>query len=122
MLRIIFIDDETDLFPLFKIKFKREIKNEKLRFNFFNSGLEALEFLKDNSGLKIDFIFTDINFPDYSGLTFYEEAKKLNKDYPIHFISSENEIIGAKWAIGESTTTSFFNKPINFDELRKFIF
>lgn len=121
MLRIIIIDDETDLFPLFKIKFKREIKTEKVRFNFFNSGLTALEFLRDNPELKIDHIFTDINFPDYSGLSFYEEVKKLKNDYSIHFISSENEIIGAKWALGECAT-NFFTKPIDFNILRKFIF
>ena len=121
MIRILIIDDETDLFPLFKIKFKKEISKEEVRFNFFSSPVQALEFLKDNSDVDIDFIFTDINFPDYSGLNFYEEAKKINEDFPIHFISSENEIIGAKWALGENAA-SYFTKPINFEELRSFVF
>ena len=43
-MQILVVDDETDVRDLFQQRFRREIRNGELRFNFAFSGGEALGF------------------------------------------------------------------------------
>ena len=116
MKRIIIIDDETDLFPVIKIKFKKEINKEELKINFFDRALDALAFIKENPEIKIDLILSEITMPDYSGLTLFEEIKTINPDQQIYLCSAENEIVEAKWVLGDRPD-GFITKPIDFGYL-----
>ena len=43
MIRVIIVDDETDLFPYLKLNLKGKFKN-LIKFDFFTSAREALIF------------------------------------------------------------------------------
>ncbi|MFZ8932823.1 MAG: response regulator, partial [Bacteriovoracaceae bacterium] len=80
MKRIIIIDDEIDLFPLIKIKFKKEINKKEIKINFFDSALEALSFYKENPEVEFELIISEVTMPDYSGLTLFDDIKNINAD------------------------------------------
>ena len=50
------------------------------------SGLEALNFLKNEHRPKIDLVFLDINMPKMNGWEFMEEHKKLSEDQKANII------------------------------------
>jgi len=116
MKRIIIIDDEIDLFPLIKIKFKKEISKEEIKINFFDSALDALSFYKENPEINIELIISEITMPDYSGLTLFEDIKNINPDQKFYFCGAENEITEAKWILGDRVS-GFITKPIDFSYL-----
>jgi two-component system chemotaxis response regulator CheY len=50
-MKILVVDDEEDVQPLFLQRFRKEIKNHEIEFNFAQSGEEALDYLKDKRRL-----------------------------------------------------------------------
>ena len=59
--KILVVDDEPDLELLVKQRFRSQIRNNELQFDFAHNGEEALQKLKDD--VDIDLIFTDIFLP-----------------------------------------------------------
>ena len=67
-LKILVVDDEPDLAPLIRQKFRRQIKDGSLEFAIAHDGVEALERLEESP--DIDIVLTDLNMPRMDGLTF----------------------------------------------------
>ena len=44
-MKLLVVDDEKDIQPLFEQRFRREIKNGEVEFEFAYSGEEALKYL-----------------------------------------------------------------------------
>ncbi|MFI5390890.1 MAG: response regulator [Bacteriovoracales bacterium] len=119
--RIIVVDDETDLFPVFKIKFRKEIDHGELQFQFFTNGPEILSFMEKNPESDINACLIDLFLPGMSGI---EVTKHLKSKYPklkvyIFSASSQEEI---KKEVMASGADNFFPKPLNFNEIKKFLF
>ena len=74
-MKILVVDDETDVQILFQQRFRKEIRKEELDFMFAFSGEEALEVLK-NMEQEAVLILSDINMPGMSGLQLLETIKK----------------------------------------------
>lgn len=66
MTRILVVDDEPDVQPLFLQRFRKEIKETGIDFQFALSGEEALGILQIH-GSEIVLILSDINMPGMSG-------------------------------------------------------
>lgn len=120
MAKVVVVDDETDLFPVFKIKFRKEIDHGQLQFQFFTNGPEILSFMEKNPDSEIKAALIDLFLPGMSGI---EVMKHLKSKYPklkvfIFSASSQDEIKKEALASGAD---NFFNKPLNFYEIRKFI-
>lgn len=120
MRNIILVDDEADMFPLFNIKFKKEIKNQLVKFLFFSSSLDALNYIKEASPDDFELVISDINMPEMDGLELLREIK-LNdikqKVYIISGLKNKNLIDKAKNLGAEG----FLDKPIDFNELKDLI-
>ena len=74
MVKILIVDDEPDIKPLFIQNFRKKIRENQWSFLFCQNGQEALEVLKQDP--EIDLVLSDINMPVMDGLTFLEEIKK----------------------------------------------
>ena len=77
-MKILVVDDETDVRMLFEQRFRREIRNGAYSFSFAYSGEEALAYLRDHPS-EVVLILSDINMPGMSGL---ELLRRVRKEYP----------------------------------------
>ena len=118
--RLIIIDDETDLFPLFKIKFKQEIKDNKIKLDFFTSGEEAIKFLESNPGEVFKVVLSDLNLPTMGGLDILKKLKSFNIEQKIFLVSAQNDELTVDNALKEGAD-GFFGKPVDFARLKKIL-
>lgn len=120
MINVILVDDETDLFPLFNVKFKREIRNNEIKFNFFTSARDVLDFIESSDGEAFNYILSDINMPDMNGLELLDAIKKRNEKQKVLIISSyKSETYNVK--AKRLGADGFLEKPIDFNTLKGLI-
>ena len=65
-MKILVVDDETDVKTLFQQRFRKEIKNGEIELEFAFSGEEALAFMNEHEHEAV-LILSDINMPGMSG-------------------------------------------------------
>ena len=117
-MRILVVDDEKDVELLFKQKFRREVKSNKLELVFAFSGQEALDFLGTNDPPKVVYIFSDINMPGMTGLELLDIVKEKYPNIKVSMISAYGDQQNYEKAI-ESGAKEFFTNPIDFVSLKK---
>tara|TARA_R100000935_G_scaffold26630_4_gene46580 strand:+ start:3017 stop:3406 length:390 start_codon:yes stop_codon:yes gene_type:complete len=118
-MKILVVDDEHDVKTLFQQRFRKEIKNGEMYFDFAFSGEEALAYLKQNQKEAV-FILSDINMPGMSGLELLEHIKQeFQKPVPI-------VIMITAYGDGENYKTAkklgaddFLTKPVDFKMLKE---
>jgi CheY-like chemotaxis protein len=74
-MKILVVDDESDIKILFEQRFRKEIKSGEMNFIFANSGNEALNFLNQQNH-EFVLILSDINMPGMSGLELLQKIKQ----------------------------------------------
>lgn len=116
MVKVLIVDDESDLSILFKIKFKKEIDESKLVLDFCENGQEALTKFNE-AQQNYDLIISDINMPVMDGLELLEKIKNKRPDQTVHIMSAyeSEEYRNKAKNLGASC---FFAKPLNFKELK----
>lgn len=77
-MKILVVDDETDVRTLFEQRFRREIRSGQFTFSFAYSGEEALQYLHAHAS-EVVLILSDINMPGMSGL---ELLRHIRQEYP----------------------------------------
>lgn len=119
IMKILVVDDETDVKILFEQRFRKEIKTGELDFGFAFSGEAALEYLKDHEREAV-LILSDINMPGMSGLELLRQIKQTNHQPPpvVMMITAygdeENRTSAA--ALGAD---DFLTKPLDFTDLKE---
>jgi sigma-B regulation protein RsbU (phosphoserine phosphatase) len=109
------VDDETDLEPLIRQKFRRQIHEGKYDFVFAFNGLEALSRLIEFPTIGI--ILSDINMPEMDGLTLLSELKALkNPGLKTVIVSAYGDMENIRTAMNRGAF-DFLTKPINFLDL-----
>ena len=73
--RILSVDDESDLELLLTQYFRRKIRKGEYEFSFAHNGLEALEMLLKHK--NFDIILSDINMPEMDGLTLLTKINEM---------------------------------------------
>jgi CheY-like chemotaxis protein len=115
--RILVVDDESDVEMLFRQQFRRELREGRFVLDFAGSGDEALAKMRmrDTNGLIL--LVSDINMPGMSGLDLLPRIKAERPDLPVLMITAYGDANTRKVAL-ERGADGLFTKPIDFAALR----
>jgi two-component system, chemotaxis family, chemotaxis protein CheY len=118
-MKILVVDDEKDIQPLFQQRFRREIKNGEVDFEFAYSGEDALKYLNSLEHEAV-LILSDINMPGMSGLELLDRIKqKFNEPPPfVMMITAYGDSENYDRAM-ELGADDFITKPVNFTALKE---
>lgn len=119
-MRILVVDDEADVQPLFLQRFRKEIKNNEIEFSFALSGEEALSVLH-NAHSEIVLILSDINMPGMSGLELLIHIREdFNAPPPpvVMMITAYGDEENHRQAM-EKGANDFLTKPLDFNLLKE---
>ena len=118
-MKILVVDDESDMQMLFQQRFRKEIKNHIVDFAFANSGEQALNYLQEHFH-EVILILSDINMPGMSG---FELLKQIKQNYynppPIVMMITaygDQENYNQAMSLGAN---DFLTKPIDFNQLKE---
>ena len=118
-MKVLVVDDETDVQILFEQRFRREIRAGELIFAFAHSGEKALAYLNEHPSEYV-LILSDINMPGMSGL---ELLRLIKTTYP-----APPPVVMMITAYGDSESydqamllgaDAFLTKPIDFNNLKE---
>ena len=118
-MKILVVDDEKDIQPLFEQRFRKEIRNGEMNFEFAYSGEDALNYLNNNKHEAV-LILSDINMPGMSGLELLDRIKKEHDQPPpfVMMITAYGDAENHSRAM-ELGADDFITKPVNFKELKE---
>ena len=118
-MKVLVVDDEADVQPLFLQRFRREIKNGEVDFTFSQSGEAAYSYLEQHPS-EVILILSDINMPGMSGLDLLQRIRKKYEAAPptIMMITAygdeENYQQAMRWGAND-----FLTKPLDFNILKE---
>ena len=115
--RVLVVDDEPDVEPLFRQQFRREMR-DGLRLDFALSAETALHMLDGQAGEEIILLVSDINMPGMSGLDLLPIVKTRRPDLPVFMISAYGDADTVSTA-RERGANEFLAKPVDFAKLRR---
>lgn len=117
-MKILVVDDETDVQFLFEQRFRREIRAGSMAFAFANSGEAALNYLGDH-GTEAVLILSDINMPGMSGLELLRRIRASEAVPPpvVMMITAYGDQQNHDMAMAYGAD-DFLTKPIDFAQLR----
>jgi len=118
-MKILVVDDETDVQMLFEQRFRKEIRSGEMNFVFAFSGEEALNYLNGHEHEAV-LILSDINMPGMSGLELLGHIKqKYHKPPPIvMMITAYGDAENYNMA-KELGADDFLTKPVDFTLLKE---
>ena len=114
-IKILVVDDEADMEPMIKQKFRRHIREKTYDFEFAFNGVEALEKIIEFP--EIGIVLSDINMPEMDGLTLLTRLKELkNPGLKTVIVSAYGDMDNIRTAMNRGAF-DFITKPVNFDDL-----
>jgi len=120
-MRIMVVDDELDIEPLFQQKFRKEIKQGKINLEFALSAEAALNKLRHDDHPSIVMILSDINMPGMSGLDLLQVIKQEFAYIRVFLVTAYGDDQNRQLATDRGAD-DFINKPVNFEALKSKIF
>jgi two-component system, chemotaxis family, chemotaxis protein CheY len=118
-MKILVVDDEADIQPLFIQRFRKEIRSGEVEFSFALSGEEALNYLH-TAHSEIVLILSDINMPGMSGI---ELLTRIRHEYEVPppvvmMITAYADDENRRQAI-KNGADDFLTKPLDFTLLKE---
>jgi CheY-like chemotaxis protein len=117
-LKILIVDDEKDVASLFRQKFKKELRDGAMEFDFAFSAEQAIEYLRSASSADVVLILSDINMPGMNGLELLRIIKKDYSHLKVIMITAYDDESNYRRAM-EYGANEYFTKPIDFEKLKK---
>jgi len=118
-MKILVVDDETDVRSLFEQRFRKEVRTHEMEFAFAYSGEEALLFLNEHLHEAV-LILSDINMPGMSGLELLRRIKtRFEQPPPVVLMITaygDSENFNQAMKLGAD---DFLTKPIDFTVLKE---
>ena len=118
-MKVLVVDDETDVQVLFEQRFRKEIKSGEMELAFAFSGEDALLFMNNHEHEAV-LILSDINMPGMSGLELLRHIKeKYEKPPPIVMMITaygDDENYNMAMKLGAD---DFLTKPVDFTVLKE---
>jgi CheY-like chemotaxis protein len=121
MIRIMVVDDEHDVEPLFRQKFRKEMKDGVIDFHFTFSGEDALEYLNTANAADLVLILSDINMPGITGIELLRVLKEKYSHLKVFMITAYDDKENYENAI-KYGAEEYLTKPIDFERLKSDIF
>ncbi len=113
--KILVVDDEIDMEPMIRQKFRRQIRQRSYDFEFASNGVEALKKITQHP--EIGIVLSDINMPEMDGLTLLTKLKELqNPGLKTVIISAYGDMDNIRTAMNRGAF-DFITKPVNFNDL-----
>ncbi len=117
--KILVVDDEIDIKPLFEQRFRREIRKGEIDFTFAFSGEEALNYMEAHAS-EVVLILSDINMPGMSGI---ELLKRIRADHPsphpmVMMVTAYSDDDYYHQALSNGAD-DFLTKPLDFTKLKE---
>jgi DNA-binding NtrC family response regulator len=109
--RVLVVDDEPDVEPLFRQQFRREVREGIYRLEFARSAETALHMLDGRVGEEIILLVSDINMPGTSGLDLLRIVKGRRPSLPVFMISDYDDAERVKTALARGAD-GFLTKPV----------
>jgi two-component system, chemotaxis family, chemotaxis protein CheY len=118
-MKILVVDDEADVQPLFLQRFRKEIREHELEFDFALSGEQALEYLKEKSS-EVILILSDINMPGMSGIELLSHIRGDFTAPPpvVMMITAYGDQENHRQAM-QKGANDFLTKPLDFNLLKQ---
>lgn len=118
-MKILVVDDETDIQTLFEQRFRNEIRDNQIEFAFAFSGEEAISYLNKHEHEAV-LILSDINMPGMSGLELLKHIKQAYYKPPpvVMMITAygDQENYNTAKSLGAD---DFLTKPVDFTLLKE---
>jgi len=117
-MKILVVDDETDIRTLFEQRFRKEIRTGEMEFAFAYSGDDALNYLNKLAHEAV-LILSDINMPGMSGLELLKKIKQKFENPPpvVMMITAYGDTENYKQAM-DWGADDFLTKPLDFTILK----
>ncbi|MEO7212332.1 response regulator [Mucilaginibacter sp.] len=119
-MKILVVDDEADVQPLFLQRFRKEIRNNEIEFSFAQSGEQALNYLHEKQS-EVVLILSDINMPGMSGIELLTHIREDFDTPPppvVMMITAYGDEENHRQAM-EKGANDFLTKPLDFTLLKE---
>ena len=115
MVNILVVDDEVDVEPMIRQRFRREIRAGNIKLFFAHDGVHALELMDEIP--EIALVITDINMPRMDGLTLLERLSvRADLTTKSIIVSAYGDISNIRAGMNRGAF-DFVTKPISFEDL-----
>lgn len=117
-MKILVVDDEADIQPLFQQRFRKEIKSGELVFEFALSGEAAIGYLAASDS-EVVLILSDVNMPGMSGLDLLRHIRGTHQTAPpfVMMITAYGDEANRTKSM-ELGADDFLTKPLDFNLLK----
>lgn len=113
-IKILFVDDEPDLVPLIRQKFRSQVRDGNLALVFASDGVEALEHLENDPDIEV--VVTDLNMPRMDGLTLLGRLGDLDRRTKSVVVTAYGDMENIRTAMNRGAF-DFLTKPIDMSDL-----
>jgi CheY-like chemotaxis protein len=117
-LKLLVVDDESDVQFLFQQKFRKEIKSGEMQIKYALNGSSALELIESMENKTDYLILTDINMPGMNGIELLKKIKARYPELKVFMITAygDEQNFNAAKSFGAD---DYFTKPLQFDLLKE---
>jgi CheY-like chemotaxis protein len=117
-MKILVVNDEPDIQPLFEQRFRKEIRSHEMDFAFARSGEEALRYLQAHLS-EVVLILSDINMPGISGIELLKQIRSFYTAPPpvVMMITAYSDQQTHDQAV-QYGANAFLTKPLDFTSLK----
>ena len=116
--KALIVDDEPDVELLFRQRFRKELREGEMVFDFAFSADEALNYLRGLQPFDVVLLLSDINMPGMNGL---ELLKRVKTDFPtlkVVMVTAYGDDANRQ-AANALGADDFITKPVDFKLLRE---
>ncbi len=115
---ILVVDDEPDVEPLFRQRFRQELRSGRFTLDFAPGAAEALEVIAAMAGSTLVLVLSDINMPGMTGLELLPRVKAARPDVAVVMITAYGDQDTEQRALAGGAD-ALLTKPIDFAALRE---